>query len=256
MEAISTLVDEILHGKGYVLIPNVLSVDQAAEARSLVLKLADLERQTGKLFVHEQKERLYGLVYKGEIFEQMVQHPVILPFLEAVLGDDMLLGDFSAHILAPGAASMGTHVDYPYWAMKPPFPAKPVMMLQTIWMLEDFTETNGATLIAPGTQTSCLPPDLIQFAETAEKIIGKAGSIVISHGLCWHDTAPNLTSEPRVSILGNYNPKFIHPIQDPMRDVQQAVIDRATPKLKQLLGLEFQTSLFNNVKRIRTQGWD
>lgn len=256
METIANLVDEILDGKGYVLIPDVLSVAQAAEARSLVIKLADLERQAGKLFTHEQKERLYGLVYKGEIFEQMVQHPAIIPVLETILGDDMLLGDFSAHILNPGAASMGTHVDYPYWAMKPPFPAKPVMVLQTIWMLDDFTETNGATLIVPGTQTSCLPPDPIQFAEKAEKIIGKAGSVVISHGLCWHDTAPNLASAPRVSLLGNYNPKFIHPIQDPMRDVQQAVIDRATPQLKQLLGLEFQASLFKNVKRLLTQGWD
>ncbi|XHX80293.1 MAG: phytanoyl-CoA dioxygenase family protein [Stenomitos frigidus ULC029] len=251
----SSLVDEILDGKGYVLIPDVLSATQAAEARSRVLKLADLERQTGNLRVYEQKERLYGLVYKGEIFEWMLHHPLMMPVLEAILGDDLHLGDFSAHILNPGAASMGTHVDYPYWAMKPPFPAHPVMVLQTIWMLEDFTETNGATLIAPGTQQHCLPPDPIQFAKTAAKITGKAGSIVISHGLCWHDTAPNLALEPRVSVLGNYIPKFIHPIQDPMRDRQQAVIDRASPKLKQLLGLEFQTSLFNNIKRIRTQGW-
>lgn len=256
MNNLSSLVDEILHGKGYVLIPDALSATQAAEARSLVLKLADLERQAGKLFVHDQKERLYGLVYKGEIFEWMVQHPVLLPVLDAILGDDLHLGDFSAHILTPGAASMGIHVDYPYWAMKPPFPAHPVMMLQTICMLEDFTESNGATLIAPGTQTLCQPPDPAQFAETAEKITGKAGSLIISHGLCWHDTLPNLTLEPRVSILGNYIPKFIHPMQDPMRDCQQAVIDRASPKLKQLLGLEFQTSLFNNIKRILTQGWD
>jgi ectoine hydroxylase-related dioxygenase (phytanoyl-CoA dioxygenase family) len=256
LETIANLVDEILDGKGYALIPDVLSVAQAAEVRSLIIKLADLERQTGKLFVHDQKERVYGLIYKGEIFEQIVQHPALMPVLEAILGDDMHLGDLSAHILHPGAVSMGTHVDYPYWAMKPPFPANPVMVLQTIWMLEDFTEANGATLIAPGTQRTGLPPDPSNFAETAEKITGKAGSVVISHGLCWHDTAPNLSLQPRVAILGNYNPKFIHPIQDPMRDMQQAVIDRASPKLKQLLGMEFQAALFNTIKRIRTQGWD
>ena len=38
---------------------------------------------------------------------------------------------------------MGAHVDWPYWGMRPPFPATPVLTLQVIWMLEDFTLENG-----------------------------------------------------------------------------------------------------------------
>jgi hypothetical protein len=41
-----------------------------------------------------------------------------------------------------------------------------------------------------------------------------------------------------------------------MRDVQQAVIDRASSELKQLLGLEFQAALFKDAKRMLAQGWD
>lgn len=44
----------------------------------------------------------------------------------------MTLGGFSAHILDPGAINMGAHVDYPYFAMTPPYPATPVMEVQAI----------------------------------------------------------------------------------------------------------------------------
>ncbi len=255
MKDVASLVDEIIQGKGYVLIPEVLSTKQAEEARLLVLKLVEEERQQGKLLIDGERERLFGLVYKGEIFEFMVQHPRVIDVIEQILGEDMTLGGFSAHVLKPGATNMGAHVDYPYWTMKPPFPASPVMEVQVIWMVEDFTEDNGAPIFVPGSQKFCSPPDLEHFSKASQKIIGKAGSVVISHGLCWHDTSVNSTEKPRVSILGNYAPKFVRPLEDPSHDMRQEVVVRASPKLKQLLGYEFRSALFKDVKRIQSGDW-
>lgn len=92
------------------------------------------------------------MLWEGTIFEQMVQHPRVIEIVEAVLGSDMTLGGFSVHILHPGAGNMGAHVDYPYFSMKPPYPAAPVMEIQAIWMMEDFTASNGAPLFAAGSQ--------------------------------------------------------------------------------------------------------
>jgi ectoine hydroxylase-related dioxygenase (phytanoyl-CoA dioxygenase family) len=256
MQNVANIVDEILNGKGYVLLPDLLSQEQATEARSLVLHLEDTEKQAGKVLIDGQRERLYGLVYKGRIFEQMVQHPRVIEAVERILGSDAVIGGFSAHILNPGATNMGVHVDYPYFTMKPPFPTSPVMEIQAIWMVEDFTEENGAPVFCPGSQKFCSPPDLDKFSRYAEKITGQAGSVVLSHGLCWHDTSTNHSPQPRVSILGNYAPKFIRPIENPLRDMNQAVIDRASPKLRQLLGFEFHSALFQDVQRIRIQGWE
>jgi hypothetical protein len=36
------------------------------------------------------RERVFGLVYKGEIFELMVQHPTVLNVLEEILGEDAI----------------------------------------------------------------------------------------------------------------------------------------------------------------------
>lgn len=256
MKDVASLVDEIIAGKGYVVIPEVLNPTQADEARSLVLELAKKEKLQGKVLLDELKERVYGLVYKGEIFELMVQHPTVIAIIEAILGKDATLGGFSAHIINPDATNMGVHVDYPYWTMKPPFPAYPVMEIQVIWMAEDFTENNGAPVFAPGSQKLCSPPDLEKFSQIAEKVTGKAGSVVISHGLCWHDTSVNSSDKPRVSILGNYAPKYVRPLENPLHDIQQEVLDRASPKLKQLLGFEFQSALFADVQRIRSGNWN
>jgi ectoine hydroxylase-related dioxygenase (phytanoyl-CoA dioxygenase family) len=256
MQEIASLVNEIIAGKGYVVIPDVLSATQAQAARSLVLKLAQEEKQQGKLLRDPKRERIYGLIYKGEIFELMVQHPRVIEVIEAILGTDMTLGGFSAHILHPGATNMGVHVDYPYWTMKPPFPPYPVMEVQVIWMVEDFTQDNGAPIFAPNSQKLCRSPDLEEFSKVGEKITGKAGSVVISHGLCWHDTSVNNAEKPRVSILGNYDPKFIRPLEDPLLDMRQEVLDRASPKLKQLLGFEFQSALFKDANQIRSGAWN
>lgn len=188
---ISAWAHEILQGQGYVVLPELISTDQATEARSLVLQYAQAERQAGTLFSHEQRERLYGVIYKGEVFEQMVQHPTVMAIAEAILGVDMTLSGFSAHILQPGANCMGAHVDYPYFSLPQPYPAAPVLEIQAIWMLEDFTETNGAPMFAPGSQAFCHFPDPAKFQLLAKTVTGKAGSVVLSHGLCWHDTLPN-----------------------------------------------------------------
>ena len=122
---ITELTEEIVRGKGYVVLPDVLSLIEVKKARELVLQLAQQERQQNKLVIQGKKERLYGLIYKGDVFGKLVQEKLILDIIEAILGEELVLGGFSAHILHPQAQRMGVHVDYPYWAMPSPFPQHP-----------------------------------------------------------------------------------------------------------------------------------
>jgi ectoine hydroxylase-related dioxygenase (phytanoyl-CoA dioxygenase family) len=232
---ITELTREIVQGQGYVLLPDLLSRQEATEARNLILELAQQERQAGKLVVQGVKERLYGLIYKSDILAKLAQDKLILAVIEAILGEDIILGGFSAHILHPGATRMGVHVDYPYWAMSSPFPKEPILEIQVIWMMEDFTADNGAPLFAPNTQNFATKPDFDQFEQTAQKITGTAGTAIISHGLCWHDTSTNSSDRPRVSLLGNYTPQYIHPLENNLFDFQREAMDHFSPRLKRLL---------------------
>ena len=226
---------EITKGRGYVMLPNLITPEEAAEARQVVLDAAERDRKTDKIIVQGKKERVYGLIYKHPIFTKMAQHESLLAIVDAIIGKEAILGGFSAHVLHPGAKSMGIHVDYPYWAMPSPFPKYPVLELQVIWLMEDFTPINGAPFFAPGTQNKATQPNKWQFKATAERITGKAGSAIISHGLCWHDTSDNNSDRPRVSVLGNYTPQYIQPLENNLFDCEPAVIENASPRLKQLL---------------------
>ena len=232
---ITEMTAEIIQGKGYVVLPDLLSLKEATEARNLILEIAEREKQDGRLVAQGKKERLYGLIYKGDVFTKLVENKVLLSVIEAILGEDIVLGGFSAHILHPGAKRMGIHVDYPYWAMPSPFPKYPILELQVIWMMEDFTENNGAPLFVAGTQNLATKPDAKKFEQMAQKITGTAGTAIVSHGLCWHDTSKNKSDRPRVSLLGNYTPQYVHPLENNLFDYQPEAIKNASPKLQKLL---------------------
>ncbi|MGV0025275.1 phytanoyl-CoA dioxygenase family protein [Phormidesmis priestleyi] len=247
----TSLAEEIVQGKGYVLLPELFTPREISEARLQILQLA-AEQPAGRFLKAGERSRLYRLLDEAEIFEQMVEHPRVIEVVEAVLGNDMTLGGFSAHILYPGASNMGAHVDYPYFTMTPPYPATPVMEVQVIWMMEDFTETNGAPLFAADTQKLCQSPDPEKFAKLAHKVTGAAGSVVLSHGLCWHDTSINHSEKPRVSVLGNYNPKFVRPLENSAQQMSPTFLEQASPKLRQLLGYEFESAIFKDVQRLQS----
>lgn len=229
------LAEEIVRGKGYIVLPGLLTSAEVSIAKEAILQLTSKERQRGKLAVQGYKERLYGLIYKGDIFSRLVEKKLVIEIIETILGEDIILGGFSAHILYPQAQRMGVHVDYPYWAMSSPFPQYPVLETQVIWMIDDFTLDNGSPLFAEGTQKLSTKPDVEKFELTARKITGKAGTVIISHGLCWHDTSENQSDQPRISLLGNYTPQYIHPLENHLYDFDQSVFDNFSPRLKKLL---------------------
>ena len=251
MSSVAEIVEEILDGKGYAVLPGLMTLEEAAEARSRALASA-LQPNSPKNSERNQRIK-HGsasrLLHQGEIFERLVQQPAIIAIAEALLGDDMMLSSYSCRVMWPGASEMGVHVDYPYWAMPGPYAIRPPLMLQVIWMLQDFTEDNGATLVMPRSQQLATQPVAERFRRDAVMVTGAAGTAVVSHGLLWHDTSQNRTEEPRVSLLINYGNKVIRPLDSEISQVPAEVLARATPKLRQLLGMEWQKSLARELAR-------
>ena len=251
MSSVAEIVEEILGGKGYFVLPGLMSREEAAEARSLALAEASQPNPSGNSARNQRIKHgsARRLLYQGEIFERLVQQPVIIELADALLGEDMTLSSYSCRVMWPGATEMGVHVDYPYWAMAGPYAIRPALMLQVIWMLQDFTEHNGATLVMPRSQLLATQPDAERFRRDAVMVTGAAGTAVASHGLLWHDTSQNHSEEPRVSLLINYGNKVIRPLDSEIAQVPPEVLARATPRLRRLLGLEWQESLARELAR-------
>jgi len=68
------------------------------------------------------------------------------------------LGSGYSGISRQAGGAIHWHADCPYWALEPPWPTGRLTG-QTIWMLDDFTEENGATGIVPGSHRRLQGPE-------------------------------------------------------------------------------------------------
>lgn len=232
---------DLLHGNGYHLLREVISAEEAAEVRNLALsKLDEGIDQNGQIAIRRT-------LHWGPIIQNMVTNPRLLSLAHRLLGDDATLGAVTARILPPNCPLGGLHVDYPYWAMNPGMPVDPALMMQVIWMMEPFTEHNGGTWVAPGSQQWTGAPELERFEANAIQATGNAGDAVVSHGLLWHRTAINHSDKPRVAILINYTQLAVRPLTQ-LGPFTDEFIDNASEPLKTLLGLDIERALGRRVR--------
>ena len=244
-------VEALLNGPGYYLVENVFSPAQLNEANRIINAHSDTAR-TATHFHGEHKDkialqrRVWNLLNKGRVFIDMVQHPLVMKTFSPILGRRFILGSFAANRLLPGAPGQEPHIDYPYWDLHDTaeFPigihAGFHMNCQSLISLHEFTQENGATALVPGSQTRAVYPTAQQFAAEHIRLTCAPGSLLVFTGLIWHCSMPNDSSSERTSILGQYLPKFVKPMEALDRSIDPQVRDTASPELRQLLGLDLR----------------
>jgi hypothetical protein len=183
--------DEIqrLNRDGYLGLGQLLSPDQVQKVNQRIDELISMEGEKAgselfdSKYIRHPKEpgadRLADLVNKGAIFDQFYTHPKVLSAIEAVLGGGYKLSSLNYRAARPGLGLQKLHVDYGNTV-----PEGSYKVCNTIWLLDDFTECNGATRIVPGTHTSkILPQDALEDPNLPHpdeiKIIAPAGSVFI-----------------------------------------------------------------------------
>ena len=235
-----------LDQSGIVLLKDLISVSTTSQLRERALELAIAEQKAGKghtYLPNGNAQRVWNLINKGEIFEEAIQHPQMLNAMEYLLGADCTLSSFTVNILYPGAPDAGLHIDYPLSALPTPRPSFPIVA-NSVWFLDDFTRENGATSCVPAShlRLEALPEAGVEY-DDEQQICGSRGSVLIVNGSVWHGSSENRTDKPRVALLGFFCRSILKPQQDHLKIVSNEVIERATPTLKRLLGLNSLPSL-------------
>ena len=244
-------VKALLNGPGYYLAESVFTADEVAAANHIINAHSDVAHAATHFHgehadkIHLQR-RVWNLLNKGQVFVDMVQHPLVMKVFGKILGRQFILGSFAANRLLPGAPGQEPHIDYPYWDLHDPdeFPAGINagfhMNCQSLISLHEFTAENGATAVVPGSQTRGLYPSKETFHDEHIQLTCPPGSLLLFVGMIWHCSMPNNSSGERTSVLGQYLPKFVKPMEALDRSVDAAVRDAATPELHQLLGLDLR----------------
>ena len=223
--------------QGYCLVHNALEPAQLDELRETLVRVAAEEIANGTDYVYEDgsNQRVWVLLNKGRCFEELVQNEIALELVGHLLGPSFLLSNVNANIAGPGGKPMFLHSDQDY--VPSPFPEY-ALVTNVMWFLDEFTDENGATRIVPMSHKLRHNPDYTQQYDTVA-VTGPPGTAMIFHVALWHQTGANRTKDQkRHGILTYYCRPFMRQQENFFKSLDNAVLERATPRLRQLLGYE------------------
>ena len=93
------IIDELLNGKGAVLISGLFSDAQIADARAIIhdhsAKADTVTHFQGKAEAEGKlslQRRVWNLLAKGEVFSEMATHPILMGILRKFLGTEFIHG--------------------------------------------------------------------------------------------------------------------------------------------------------------------
>ncbi len=124
------------------------------------------------------------------------------------LGEGLQLAECASKIVRPGGKRGKLHVDsaHDFPGRLPDVP----YLINTMWMLTDFTEENGATLVVPGSHLlqQKAPPGWGDW-DKAVAMTGRRGSVAIFRSGIWHAVGQNSTRDfNRVGLNAAYYPAW------------------------------------------------
>ncbi len=236
---------ENLERDGYLALGQLLSPAEVQAVNDRIDELISMEGANAgselfdSKYIRHPKEagadRLANLVNKGAIFDKFYTHFRVLAGIEVVLGAHFKLSSLNYRAARPGLGLQNLHVDY-----KNAVPQGGYKVCNTIWLLDDFTENNGATRIVPGThRSSMLPVEAMDDPQQPHPdeilILAPAGSVFIFNSHVWHGGTTNTTDKYRRSIHSYFCTTDQPQQLDQRKYVSSETKDRLSQKAQMIL---------------------
>lgn len=253
---------------GYCLL-ELLDEAEVLALRDRVLEQKAAEEQLGLTHhLPDKKQLIRFLLNKGKVFRDVLFKPVFREMVAHVLGPAYLLSSFHAHLAHPGGTT-AFHTDQ-FWMPPPtdrngrtpirpgeitrqshrghhvstaadraPGAIAPAFVCNAMWMLDDFTQDNGATLFVPGSHLSGRQPDHeLDADENWVAATGPAGTVAVFEGRVWHSTGENRTDIPRIGLTTNFCAPQCRQQENFLLGTSQDVLDCASDELLSLIGFK------------------
>jgi ectoine hydroxylase-related dioxygenase (phytanoyl-CoA dioxygenase family) len=231
---------------GYAILADVLTQDEAREARKVLLdeiareEAIDVSR-VSKFFTDpdDRNRRLSRLPNRHRVFRDFLEHPVALELTRYILGptlmnESYLVHSYGANVTRPGSAEQFIHLDR---GMDFHNQNKPLQS-RFIWCLDPFDAENGATRVVPG---SHLWNDRIDMtgATYYDSVAAEApaGALLIYSDMLLHGTGANVSADrERAAVIVGYCPPWCRPMINFPLVLDPEVMRGTSRKLRQLLG--------------------
>jgi ectoine hydroxylase-related dioxygenase (phytanoyl-CoA dioxygenase family) len=178
-------------------------------------------------------QRVYALLAKAPSVARLVEHPAVLPIVDALLPPHYLLSAALAIQLHPGETPQSFHVDDAAGgaALKRP---RPLQGVSAIWALDEFTADNGATEVVPGSHL--WGDERVPTERDAIKALMPAGSVLLFAGNLLHRGGANRGAGTRLAITPQYCAPWLRQIENMVLAVPPEHARRYSERIRALLG--------------------
>ena len=238
---------ERIERDGFTIVHDAIPAELCDELR------AELERLEPELgigpgtngFEGYATHRIYNLLARGLLFEQIPTWPEVLPIARGVLGDGCLVSSLSSIVIGPGERAQPIHADDQVIPLPKPHVAT---VCNSMWALTDFTEKNGATRIVPGTHVADHSPEYGRHYDSIAAVMPR-GSVLVWHGSLWHGGGANRTAHRRFGIAMNYCAGWIRQQENQQLGIPLETVRRFGSQLRELCGFDTYHGLIGHIDR-------
>ncbi len=225
-----------LNSHGFVVVEGLLTTEEVQSIKAALAPWFGGKHFGRNNFEGLCTERVYALLAKTPHIARIIEHPLILQLLDRLLPPHFLLSAALAINVHPGETPQPFHTDDSSNKLPGPRP-HPFTGVSTIWAFDDFTESNGATEVLPG---SHLWTDERVHAVDGERALHKvtmpAGSAVVFLGNLVHRGGANLSDGIRLGITPQYCAPWFRQIENMVLAVPPAIAAQYSTRIQAMLG--------------------
>ncbi|MFL2986903.1 MAG: phytanoyl-CoA dioxygenase family protein [Candidatus Poriferisodalaceae bacterium] len=188
-------------------------------------------------FAGRTSRRRNGLLAKSETCCELAIDPLLLAVCDGVLGPNCV--NYRLHVtmlveLMPGEVRQEIHRDGEIYPIRHPAPP---MTLAAFWAYTDFTEENGATLVAPGSHR--WPQERTPEAHELVQAVMPKGSLLLYTSSVWHGSEANHTDAVRTGMGLHYSLGWLRQEENQVLSSPPEVARHFPEQLQRLIGYDF-----------------
>jgi hypothetical protein len=188
-------------------------------------------------FSGSRTRRTGALIARSPTCRELVLHPLALGAARAFLGHatNIQLHLTQAIAIGPGETAQPIHRDQ--WAFDFfPFPQGYEVQCNTMWALTDFTEENGATRVALG--SNFFEDKLRIDPGDTEAAAMARGSVLFYSGSVYHGGGANRSTATRIGLNITYNVAWLRQEENQYLSVPREVTETLPTELLRLMGYD------------------
>eukprot|EP01065_Artemidia_motanka_P035183 TRINITY_DN4308_c0_g3_i1.p1 TRINITY_DN4308_c0_g3~~TRINITY_DN4308_c0_g3_i1.p1 ORF type:complete len:328 (+),score=114.67 TRINITY_DN4308_c0_g3_i1:72-986(+) len=246
---------------GYCVVENFVSKEKVAEMRAELLRALSTVPDGRNSFEGFGTKRLYAVFGKVRCMDDLAIDPMVLGVMEKVLGSKHIqLSSPTGIQIGDGEKAQVLHRDEGKYPVPRPHPE---IVVNTMWAVDDFTETNGATVIVPGSHTRTIARGEQGEADVrearAQSVVLRrrteeaakreipagaipatmpAGSCMFYLGSLLHGGGANRSGKPRLGIILEYASGWLRPQETHLLAVPRETAKKLPERLQELLGYD------------------